>query len=103
VRLLEDYSDDAPINVGCGAELSIAELAEKVRAAVGFTGRLRFDPARPDGTPRKLLDVSRLAALGWRPRIPLDEGLAATYRWYVEHAAPGAPGSGAPRAEEAAQ
>jgi GDP-L-fucose synthase len=103
VHLLEHYSDEAPINVGCGADLTIAQLAEKVRAVVGFTGRLRFDPTRPDGTPRKLLDVSRLSALGWQPRIPLDEGLAATYRWYLEHAAPGAPGSGAARAEEAAQ
>ena len=86
VHLLEVYDDEAPINVGCGADLTIAELAEKVRAVVGFTGRLRFDPTRPDGTPRKLLDVSRLSALGWQPRIPLDQGLAATYRWYLEHA-----------------
>jgi GDP-L-fucose synthase len=85
VRLLEVYSDELPINVGCGVDLTIAELAEKVRAAVGFEGRLRFDPARPDGAPRKLLDVSRLTALGWRPRIPLDHGLAATYRWYLDH------------------
>ena len=103
VRLLEAYSDEAPINVGCGADLTIAELAEKVRAVVGFEGRLRFDPERPDGTPQKLLDVSRLAALGWRPRIPLDRGLAATYRWYVEHMAPAGPGSAAPRGEKAAQ
>jgi GDP-L-fucose synthase len=103
VRLLEAYSDEAPINVGCGADLTIAELAEKVRAVVGFQGRLRFDPARPDGTPQKLLDVSRLTALGWQPRIPLEEGLAATYRSYLEYAAPDAPGSGAPRAEEALQ
>jgi GDP-L-fucose synthase len=100
VRLLQGYSDEAPINVGCGADLTIAELAEKVRAAVGFSGQLRFDATRPDGTPQKLLDVSRLSALGWQPRIPLDQGLAATYRWYLEHRAPG---SGAPPAEEAAQ
>jgi GDP-L-fucose synthase len=103
VHLLEVYSDEAPINVGCGADLTIAQLAEKVRAVVGFAGRLRFDATRPDGTPQKLLDVSRLSALGWQPRIPLDEGLVATYRWYLEHAAPGAPRSGAARAEEAAQ
>jgi GDP-L-fucose synthase len=103
VHLLEVYSDEAPINIGCGADLSIAALAEKVRAVVGFAGRLRFDPTRPDGTPRKLLDVSRLSALGWQPRIPLDEGLAATYRWYLEHAARAASGSDAARAEEAAQ
>jgi GDP-L-fucose synthase len=86
VRLLEVYSDEAPINVGCGADLTIADLAEKVRTVVGFEGRLRFDPERPDGTPQKLLDVSRLSALGWRPRIPLDQGLADTYGWYLEHA-----------------
>jgi GDP-L-fucose synthase len=91
VHLLELYSDEAPINVGCGADVTIAELAEKVRMAVGFDGRLRFDPDRPDGTPRKLLDISRLSALGWRPRIGLDEGLAATYRWYLDHVASSAP------------
>jgi GDP-L-fucose synthase len=85
VRLLEVYSDEAPINVGCGADLTIADLAEKVRTVVGFEGRLRFDPERPDGTPQKLLDVSRLSALGWRPRIPLDQGVADTYGWYLEH------------------
>jgi GDP-L-fucose synthase len=89
-HLLEVYGDEAPINVGCGSDLTIAELAEKIRSVVGFEGRLRFDPARPDGTPRKLLDVSRLSALGWRPRIALDEGLFATYRWYLEHSAPAA-------------
>ncbi len=103
VHVLEVYDDEIPINIGCGADLTVAELAKKVRAVVGFTGRLRFDPARPDGTPRKLLDVSRLSALGWQPRIPLDQGLAATYRWYVEHLALGARGSGATRAEEASQ
>src|ERR687892_2523764 len=73
VHLLEVYGGEAVhgsspwINVGCGVDLTIAELAEKVRAAVGVTGRLRFDPERPDGTPQKLLDVSRLTALGWQP------------------------------------
>jgi GDP-L-fucose synthase len=89
VHLLEVYSDEVPINVGCGADLTIAALADKVRAVVGCAGRLCFDPGRPDGTPRKLLDISRLTALGWRPRIPLDQGLADTYRWYLEHAAGG--------------
>jgi GDP-L-fucose synthase len=109
VHLLETESDEVVqeatpwINIGCGADLTVTELAEKLRAVVGFTGRLRFDATRPDGTPRKLLDVSRLSAIGWQPRIPLDQGLAATYRWYLEHAAPGASGSGATRAEEASQ
>jgi GDP-L-fucose synthase len=96
VHLLEFYGGEAVdgsspwINVGCGEDLTIAELADKVRAVVGFEGRLGFDPERPDGTPQKLLDTSRLRALGWRPRIPLDQGLAATYRWYLDHAARGA-------------
>jgi GDP-L-fucose synthase len=100
VRLLEVYSDELPINVGCGIDLTIAELAEKLRAVVDFDGRLRFDPERPDGAPRKLLDTSRLAALGWRPQIPLDHGLAATYRWYLEHAAPAATAARDTRAAE---
>jgi GDP-L-fucose synthase len=96
VHLLEVYGEEAVdaaspwINVGCGVDLTIAELADQVRAVVGFEGRLRFDTERPDGTPQKLLDVARLSALGWRPRIPLDQGLAATYRWYLDHPAPGA-------------
>ena len=90
----------APINLGCGEDLTIAELAEQVRRVVGFAGRLRFDPERPDGTPQKLLDVTRLTALGWRPRIPLDHGLAATYQWYLDHAAPITPQPGPPAPKE---
>jgi GDP-L-fucose synthase len=99
VHLLEGYSDEVPINVGCGTDLTIAELADKVRTVVGFNGSLRYNADRPDGTPRKLLDVARLAALGWQPRIPLEEGLAHTYRWYLDHAAPPAAASGPARAE----
>lgn len=87
VHLLRVYSGEIHINVGCGADVTIAELAEQIRQVVGFTGRLRFDPERPDGTPRKLLDVSKLDALGWRPGIALDQGLRDAYRWYVEHVA----------------
>jgi GDP-L-fucose synthase len=109
VHLLQVYSDEAVhgsspwINVGCGVDLTVAELAEKVRAVVGFEGRLRYDAERPDGTPQKLLDVSRLTALGWRPRIPLDQGLAHTYRWFLDHVARDAWASGAAHAEEASQ
>ncbi len=67
-----------------GQDVSIRELAELIRDVVGFTGELRFDPSKPDVTPRKLLDVSRLHALGWRARIPLREGIAQTYAWYRE-------------------
>jgi GDP-L-fucose synthase len=88
LHLLKIYSGEIHINVGCGEDLTIADLAEKIRAAVGFAGRLRYNSERPDGTPRKLLDTSRLEALGWRPRIPLEPGLADAYRWYRERVAP---------------
>lgn len=74
------------INIGTGEDCTIRELAEAMARATGFTGRLRFDASKPDGTPRKLLDVSRLHALGWRARIGLEEGLRDTYQWYVRHA-----------------
>ncbi len=82
--LLERYDDPAPINVGTGEDLPIRELAELVAEAVGFTGRIVQDTSKPDGTPRKLLDVSRLRALGWEPRIGLREGIRDTVQWYRE-------------------
>jgi GDP-L-fucose synthase len=86
VFLMHSYDDDAPINVGVGADLTIKELAGMVAHIVGYHGAIRFDPSKPDGTPRKLLDVSRLSALGWRPRTGLREGVETVYRWYVENA-----------------
>lgn len=74
------------VNVGCGEDLSIAELAEQVREVVGFQGRIEHDHAKPDGTPRKLMDVSRLRALGWRPAADLHAGLERTYQWFKEKA-----------------
>jgi len=85
VFLMKAYDDDSAVNVGCGHDLSIAELADLIREIVGFTGELRFDASKPDGTPRKLLDVTRLTALGWSPKISLEDGLRATYAWYCEH------------------
>jgi GDP-L-fucose synthase len=82
--LMQHYSDERPINVGCGRDLTIRELAELIARVVGFRGRFEFDPSRPDGTPRKLLDVSRLSALGWRPRVDLETGIARTHAWYRE-------------------
>jgi GDP-L-fucose synthase len=87
VFLLEHYDDPAPINVGVGRDLSIRELAELVANIVGFRGRLAFDQSKPDGTPRKLLDVTRINNLGWQARIPLREGIASTYEWFREHSA----------------
>ncbi len=83
--LMESYDEGAIVNVGCGEDRTIAELAETVRSATGYRGEIVFDSSKPDGAPRKLLDVSRLFALGWRPRIQLEDGLKATYAWYVEH------------------
>jgi GDP-L-fucose synthase len=87
VLLMQRYSDEAPINVGCGTDVSIAELAALVCEVVGYEGKLAFDTSKPDGTPRKLLDVSKLTALGWAPKIGLREGITGTYRWYLEHGA----------------
>ncbi|WP_173915085.1 GDP-L-fucose synthase family protein [Streptomyces barkulensis] len=78
--LLRRYDGDEPVNVGCGEDLTIRELAELVASVVGYQGRIAFDPAKPDGTPRKLLDVGRMRALGWSPSIGLAEGIAATHR-----------------------
>jgi GDP-L-fucose synthase len=85
--LLERYSQAGHINVGSGEELSIRQLAELIAREVGFTGRLEFDPSMPDGTPRKLMDVSRIRALGWKPRITLVEGIRGAYAWYLAHSA----------------
>lgn len=82
--LMQHYEDERLINVGWGTDVSIAELAGMIAEAVGFTGRLRFDPSKPDGTPRKLLDVTRLRNLGWAPSISLKEGITRTYEWYVD-------------------
>jgi GDP-L-fucose synthase len=85
VHLMAAYDDEAPINVGTGEDLTIAELAALVARAVGYPGRVRFDPSYPDGAPRKLLDVSLLRAMGWRHRIELADGIRSTYSWYLSH------------------
>lgn len=87
VFLLKTYSDTRHINVGSGQELSILELTRMVCRTVGFTGEIVHDYSKPDGTPRKLMSSARLNAMGWRPRIGLEEGIAATYRWFVGHEA----------------
>jgi len=85
VFLMRHYDGEQFINVGVGEDISIRELAELVRRVVGYEGRLVFDTSKPDGTPRKLLDISKLRSLGWRARISLEEGIASTYRWYQQH------------------
>jgi GDP-L-fucose synthase len=87
VFLMQRYSDDLHINVGTGEEVSIRELVMRVAEAVGWHGRLVFDTSRPDGMPRKLVDVSRLQVLGWRARTPLRDGLKLAYDWFVKNGA----------------
>ncbi|HKU14270.1 MAG TPA: GDP-L-fucose synthase [Steroidobacteraceae bacterium] len=83
--LMRNYAGAALINVGWGEDISIRELAQLVADVTGFRGALQFDHSKPDGTPRKLLDVSRLARMGWVPRVALADGLAATYEWFRAH------------------
>jgi GDP-L-fucose synthase len=87
--LMTHYSGESHINVGAGKDLTILELAALIAKVVGFSGDVIIDPSKPDGTPRKLLDVSKLAGLGWKPNIALEEGISTTYRWYCEHLAQG--------------
>jgi GDP-L-fucose synthase len=85
VHLMDLFEDDFPINIGVGTDLTIRQLAELIAGIVGYQGKLTFDASKPDGTPKKLLDVSRLAALGWRAKSPLDAGIKATYEWFLGH------------------
>ena len=93
--LMEHYDSPELVNVGVGEDISISELAELIRSIVGFEGAIEYDRTKPDGTPRKLLDVSKLHALGWRHRIGLREGIESTYAWYLENVANAARRSGA--------
>jgi GDP-L-fucose synthase len=84
VHVIKHYSGESHLNVGTGEDVTIADLARLIGETVGFEGRLDFDASKPDGTPRKLMDVSRLAQAGWTARIPLGEGLAGVYRWFLK-------------------
>jgi GDP-L-fucose synthase len=81
--IYHNYDDDDFINIGSGQELSIKDLALMIQELVGFKGEIIWDANYPDGTPRKLLDSSKISALGWKPKISLSEGIAATYQWYL--------------------
>lgn len=87
--LMQNYDQPEIVNVGWGKDISIAELASLMAEVVGYRGRIVFDPSMPDGTPRRCLDTSRLQALGWTPQITLRQGLAETYRWYLQNKAQG--------------
>jgi GDP-L-fucose synthase len=84
VFLLENYSDMDHVNIGTGEDVTITELAETIKTVVGFQGALRFDASKPDGTPQKLLDVTKIRSLGWHHEIGLQEGLAKAYKWFQE-------------------
>jgi GDP-L-fucose synthase len=86
VFIAKHYTGELPINIGSGEELSIAELSHEIATVAGFEGQIIFDPSRPDGTPRKLVDSSRLSALGWKSGIPLRNGLESTYDWFTRSA-----------------
>jgi GDP-L-fucose synthase len=85
--LLDQYDSPEIINVGCGQDITIRELAELICEIVGFEGKLAWDTSKPDGTPRKLLDVSKLTNLGWQATIPLRDGIAQTYDWFLKNVA----------------
>jgi GDP-L-fucose synthase len=87
VFLMKNYSGEDHVNIGVGEDISIRTLAETIARVVGVESRLKFDPSRPDGAPRKLLDSGRLRALGWRPKMALQDGLQTTYRWYLDNVA----------------
>jgi len=82
---MQHYSDAMHVNVGVGEDLTILELAQLVAGTVGYTGEILTDTSKPDGTPRKLMDVSRIHAMGWKARVGLGDGVADTYRWYLDH------------------
>ena len=85
--LMQHYDGEEIVNIGVGEDLSIAELAELVSKVVGFTGKIVYDAGKPDGTPRKLVDVTRINGLGWRAGIPLEAGIRMTYEWFLENEA----------------
>jgi GDP-L-fucose synthase len=85
VFLLERYDDDLHINVGSGQDLQISELAKLIGEEVGFKGAIEWDRSRPDGTPRKILDSSRIRNLGWGPKISLEDGIRETIDWFMEN------------------
>ena len=86
VFLMKNYSDSSLVNVGTGKDLSILDLATKIKDIIGFSGEIKWDTSKPDGTPKKLLDVSKINNLGWRAKTSLSEGIKRTYSWYVQNA-----------------
>ena len=88
VWLMQNYSDEGIVNLGPGSDVAIVDLVGLICKVVGYKGGIQFDSSRPDGVPRKMVDTNFAASLGWRARTPLRDGLAATYRWYVDNVVP---------------
>ena len=86
LRLLEQYDGREIVNVGVGEDSTISELAENMKRAVGFEGKIRWDTSKPDGTPRKLLDVTKIRRMGWKPKVSMEEGIVLTYDWFLRNA-----------------
>ena len=86
IFLMNKYNDGEIVNIGTGTDVTILELAQLIKSEVSFEGKLEFDATKPDGTPRKLLDVSKIHSLGWKAKVPLSEGIRKTVQWYLEHA-----------------
>jgi GDP-L-fucose synthase len=84
IFLLEFYDGDIPLNVGCGEDVTIKDLAETIALVTGFKGNLEWDSSKPDGTPQKLLDTTRINDIGWKPTISLEQGIQETYAWFRE-------------------
>jgi GDP-L-fucose synthase len=82
---MNNYNENEPINIGTGQDISIQELAEMIKGITGFQGEIEWDTSKPDGTPRKLLDVSRLHNLGWQHQTELKDGIQRTYEWYLNN------------------
>ena len=85
ILLMNGYDDSVAINIGTGIEISVGDLAVLISKVIGYSGDITFNLDRPNGTPRKLLDSSRISKLGWKPRINLEDGIASTYAWYLNH------------------
>jgi GDP-L-fucose synthase len=86
MMLLEKYDGREIVNVGVGEDSTILELAENVKRAVGFGGKIRWDTSKPDGTPRKLLDVTKIRGMGWKPNVSMEEGIGLAYEWFLKNA-----------------
>jgi len=85
VFLIENYDNDVAVNLGVGEDIAIKDLAELIKEVVGFEGDIQWDSSKPDGTPRKLLDISRITSLGWKSQVSLADGIRSTYQWFLEN------------------